>query len=444
MNSTEEPITPKTSHRVIDSEALNSDRAKAKSSEQQAYKNRSSKQNGKPLEAKAESKTPLLTHLKRAMIAIIAVTVIAIGYWLYGGQEGNWEIEKINELQTKVAQLKVEVEQLKATQNDFAKKVQQSPAAELSEADQTRLALVDQLQSNVEALQTQLNDLIASANEPQSSVDKIPSVPAMAPQPVDNENLPALENVQSELSNLQQKVDGLSTQIASQQALVEEVDPLQEILSEIQIQQWILQINTQWILSGNIGITQKNLLALEQAIGMSTLQQKNRLLRLIGEDMNALQQQSEQPKPSAAIGILHDWIISMPLVAMKPIEVSHETIQESAPQEAPTPQNLWDRIQQKLAGLFTVRKRDADSQLTHAERLVQQDVLKERALLLLDRIDWAMTIESPQLLQNSRQDFEKFMLQTFPEKRAEFNELYAPVQQFQLTAKHALKIVEGM
>lgn len=456
MNSSDEPIAPRADHRVIDSEAVNKEAENAEA-RNKAYKNRSEKQSDKPLEAKIEKKTPFFTHIKRFMIGTIVIAVIAAFYWLYGNKQSDWEVEKINQLQAEVGQLKTDVQELKSSQTDLSAQVTKLPQSEgLSEENKERLVQVDSIQTKLKEMESYLMTLTpdkeassqdnASFDSPEPSQVETQTVVGQQNKNEENADFSQLE---SQLVLLQQQVKDLNTQLLSQKetASPSQVKPASGSLSAMRIQQWILQINTQWILTGNPEKTKNNLLALEQAVGISQFEHKNRLLRLIGEDLNSLSESAETTKPTETIDTLRKWIVDMPWLDMKPIEVPRETetaINQDGDQTRQDSLSVWQRIQDKFGALFIVKKRDVDAQLTQAERLAQQDVLKERALLLLDRVDWALMMESPDLLEKTRNEFEAYMKQNFPEQQSEFEILFASVKAYEFSPQKVLKIVEGM
>ncbi|MBN2606167.1 MAG: hypothetical protein JXR47_02400, partial [Thiotrichales bacterium] len=114
--------------------------------------------------------------------------------------------------------------------------------------------------------------------------------------------------------------------------------------------------------------------------------------------------------------------------------VSHETDAQ---------QTVWQKLQQKLLSLFSVRKRDSDEALTQVEKIAQQEVIKQRFELLLDRLDWAMVSHSQYQLQSSRDAMTHFVESQLSENKAAFDSLFQPVASLQFHARQPLKVVGG-
>lgn len=451
MNSSDEPIVPKANQRVIDSEVV-----KVESNKHEDSRQKTANQAGKtsPEKKTVGSKIKaFFAGMRRVMLATIVIAAVVLLYWWYDNNQSDWEVEKINQLQVQVGQLKKDVTALKSAQTELQSQTNSaSKAGSIDDNLQAQLAKIDDLSQRLGAFETQLSSIKSTQTASSETGSSESNASANQPTTVSTDSgtqeqvsalKDALTQVQSQLAQVQE-TQAAQAKDNAKQSKEEPTTVASNALNSMQIQRWMLQINTQWMLNGDASRTLKALQVLEQTVGASDFEHKNRVLRQIGEDMNRLKTTASQPpKPTETIKTLRQWIIELPWEDMSPLGVTvpHETSADA--QQAPL-MSAWERLKDKMGALFTVKKRDEKTQLTHVERIVQQDVLKERALLMLDRLEWALTTGSDTLFERSKQTFAEYMIQTFPEKSQAFKTLFEPIQTYKIPTQKPLTIVEGL
>lgn len=254
-------------------------------------------------------------------------------------------------------------------------------------------------------------------------------------------------------AQLQTFIDQQTAKQASTIAQVESPQPAKEpatlqALSANQIQQWGVAINTQWILQGNVAQTQQQLAALEQAVSISDIENKTNLLRLLVADMTLLAQvtQTLASAPTGTdVGVqnLRTWVASLSQkLAQKPTGQSagsHANSALSIEQNAPL--TAWERLLEKLSAMFSLKKRHSDEALSETERMMMQDVLLQRASLMVDRVEWAVLSQSAERLNTSLKDFEAFVAKYYPQQLTEWQGVAAQIVPVAVVSRPALQIM---
>ena len=226
----------------------------------------------------------------------------------------DWQVERINDLQSEVSQLRQENNALESrvqeqeeslveridtqvnqalsraenkpivTQSDLSA-IQEQTQQQLTQLQEKLAGLTGQTGQQVEQALTQLNQMAQNAQQDLKPTEK---------------QLNALkeleQKLQSQLNGLGDKLTELFDFKAEQQVLTKQppVLKLDMPLDSLQIQQWIVEINTQWILNGRSAETQQQLLALEQAASLSDFVYTTQLARLIGQDLGYLKQLEDE------------------------------------------------------------------------------------------------------------------------------------------------------
>ncbi len=224
------------------------------------------------------------------------------------------------------------------------------------------------------------------------------------------------------LNALQQQLDQLGRRLGELfQAIQPEANHTAahpaEKTDTLRLQQWILTVNTEWLMSANVALTRERLHALEQAVQMSGLPDESKiaLLRAIGQDLAMLdtygKQASANPKALAA---LKNWISQ--LTPPQPAKARAATQTPSAD------------LMARLKDLVQIHKRG--EVVPEADRLLAFDLVKQRALVLVDQLAWAQTTHDPTLDVKTRQRlealFKRYLPDQLPALKAKLAQLPSP------------------
>jgi hypothetical protein len=260
----------------------------------------------------------------------------------------------------------------------------------------------------------------------------------------------AEDQVRQQLEQMQEKLSELfsfkAQTEAEKQAPNGTQSPVTEpaALTRAQLQQWLTDINTQWLITGHVAQTRAQLLAVEQALAISDLPDKTRLIRMLGEDMARLEtvqgQSTDQWAP--VFNDVTDWVQSA-------VETHTPTAAESDAASTPAETNntasgsqAWtDQLLQGFTQLFEVRKRESSEDLTNVDKLVKADVIEQRGLLLIERMRWAVQTQSSPLLAESLTQMRAFADTYFPQKRDALEPLLQPLDTVQFQPRQPLSIV---
>ncbi|MDX1796407.1 MAG: hypothetical protein R3219_06725 [Hydrogenovibrio sp.] len=458
MSQSNKPITPKADHRVIEAETTH------RTQNNRTNSNAAGKGNDKPLKAKFSfgewlSNSRLVRWLRNLVWLFLISVVAMLAYLSWSNNQNDWQIEHINELQSQMSQLRGSVKTLQTKQAKLEQALlnrKDASQAEATPAILAKIEMLDDLQSQVKALATKLGDMEVRLDAGLSTSVSDASQGTSKAEPVQK----TAEDDQ--LTPLRQTMAQLKTQLASLQSAQQALEVKNETLTAklsaepkptteagyrdmtaSKIRQWATEINLKWVMQGDVEQTKQTLKALEQVVGLSQLPEKNRLIRQIGEDLNALTNQvgsSSLNSARQALKQTKNWLTQLDLAPSVLQEVSHET--SDKPETVAEPAlSVWQKIEQKLMSLFSIKKRAQGDNLTAVEKLVQQDVLKQRMLLLLDRVEWALVANSQQQLETSRQALADYVQQQLPQESATFKSLFKPVETFRFQSRHSLKIV---
>ena len=415
----------------------------------------------KDLDPKAvvsEMATPsfLARHINTILWLSLFTIVILVLYLTR--PDTDWQIQKINELQQDVMGLEKQKQSL--NQQIFDIKSNQSAAIEAEikklvtefskegEAGLSQLefaALKQELSTKLTDLEKQFVDLNAKTNEQVQLITQ--DLMASSGSTESNtsalslEKMTSVENsVKQQLTLFSEKLAELSEFKASQLSEANKVQPsaVIEPLNSLQIQQWIVELNTQWMIHGRIQQARMQLLSLEQAATLSNFSFLNQLLRLIGQDLAYLDQletagfSAEMPKVDALRARLNGLVSDQILVSKASTSTSEASSGETS---------SFDKLMQGFDKLITVKKRDSEQQMLQVNKLLLNDVLKQRLALLIDRLQWGMASHSKALVTTAVNDIKAFIRQYYANETTAFNELLVPFEQLTFVNKQPLSIM---
>lgn len=440
-----EPITPKANRRIIDGEVINNNTA-----EKPAPKKLKSKEK---VPSNHNSSAGIWKKIKQGLLLFGVVILVLIILFLMNNQKNqNWQIESINLLQAQVANLSKESRTL--TENNESLKetlIEQEANQKImgdlltllearQEAMQDELIILEDNQpiitkSDLNALGFKLGvvetELAALAESYSKKIENLAKEFQLGlKQGLDNTTDLAADLSTPEIrQDLEEKLAEMAVKIADLFAFKSLADeqslkkdsaiedniafkalPQPYFLAEMKIKQWVLDINSQWVIIGNVEQTIEQLLAFEQALGLSDMPNKMTLIRYIGEDLNQLKQIEKVPVESVAQNILElkNWALSLEHkgTTLNAKDQSHILDSEKE-------LTSGERLQEALTGLFSIQKRETPESLSLVEKILLEEVVDQRMLLLVDKISWAVMIESEQHLSRSIDAIKAFLLEFY-------------------------------
>lgn len=255
---------------------------------------------------------------------------------------------------------------------------------------------LDALKKQFETIEAQLQGWVQRWQE---AIKNITPPPAE-----DQEEGTDVQTVPPVIQTLQQQMEKMGEQLAqlfNQPApAAAPAQPNTAGVDPMTLQQWLLRTNTEWLLAGDVALTQSRLHSLEQMVQLSELpnESKIKLLRAIGQDLVYLEQYAKtQQNAEQAIAPLRAWVQELQ-PATKPL------------QQTKTAPDLMAR----LKGLVEIRKRDEG--LSTPEQLMAFDLTKQRALLLVDQLAWAYNTHTVTLFEQTKQRLRALFKQALPEQ----------------------------
>ncbi|MDR9498280.1 MAG: hypothetical protein RI556_03825 [Hydrogenovibrio sp.] len=468
-SSSHDPITPKAEQRVLEGEV-------SESSKHDERRNQSDN-TGK---SSASDKTPGKHGWLKWVALILLVIVAALGYerWQQTQQQ-NRQIERINQLQSQVQQLQNETQSLKANQSKARSELEQALSAQQQKLEEILQSPGNQpavskgdlkaLEQEVQQLRDRLKDRLSQAEttvtdaaeqarqQAQEKVDQFLKSLEGQLQPgseLDQAAKQAESQVREQLKQMQDRLSELfsfkAEQEASQNAENENGTELsvgdQKVLTPLQMQQWLVDINTQWLITGNVAQTRSQLLAVEQALAISELPNKTVLIRTLGKDLARLEdvqdQGADQWEP--VFQRLTDWVQTAAQNRAPDVSGADQTSESpsQAPSSEPAAESDWSsRVLQGFSQLFEVRKREGDQDLTEVDKLVKADVIQQRGLLLIERMRWAVQTQSEPLLTQALTQMQSYGQTYYPNQVDSLNSLLTPLKTAQFQPRQPLKIV---
>ena len=418
----------------------------------------SSKSKSKLATSNWKTKAAKLTRYGAWSLALAAV----LGTLYLTRPNTDWQVQHINNLQTEVSQLhqnnRALEERLNSQSELLDQRIQELVSANLTQPENqsviTKADLnslqelsqtqITQLQANLETLSTEVSGQVEGAL---SRISELKSSAETTMKPSDDQ-LAALSQLEEKLQGQLAGIGGKLTELfdfkSSQQALPKQFSATTPKLALPQIQLWAAEINTQWLLKGQTEAATQQLLALEQAIALSKLTESNQLSRLLGQDLAYLEQQHVSPQANSELNTLalkeaiNSLDVPKAVSNVSPSSETTETAVISASEQLDS-QSAFDQLKDKLSNMISFKKRDDASQ-TQVETLLLKDVVIQRALLLVDRIDWALQSQSASQLYAGVNALQSFIDQNFSANSAQFSELLKPFAEAEFVQRKPLAL----
>lgn len=399
----------------------------------------------------------LARHINTILWLSLFVIVILVLY--ITRPDSDWQIQKINELQQDVISLEKQNQSLnrqlfdiKSNQGVVIEAEIKKLVAEFSKEGEAGLSqleiatLKQEFATKITDLKKQLIDLNTQTNEQVQLITqdlKASSDPTEANVSVESlEKITSVENlVKQQLKSFSEQLAEFSEFKTSQLSEAGKPQPsavVIEPLNSLQIQQWIVELNTQWMMHGRIEQARMQLLSLEQAATLSNFSYLNQLLRLIGQDLAYLDQlektgfSAEMPKVDALRAQLKGLVSDQILASKNSSDFQASNVNEIS---------SFDKLMQGFDKLITVKKRDSEEQMLQVNKLLLNDVLKQRLALLIDRLQWGMASHSKALVSTAVNDIKSFVNQYYADETTAFNALLVPFEQLTFINKQPLSIM---
>lgn len=354
-----------------------------------------------------------------------------------------WQIQHINTLQSDVSQLYQDNQALEsrlaaqeAKEVDSQKVIESAITKALTRSENRPLVSQADLDELQKSIQQQLDQLLDSAIEaPKSSVISEASIKPLA------------QKLQTQIDDLGSKLSELFDFNSQQQVLT-----TQQALSAFQIQQWIVEINTQWLMQGRIEQTSQQLLALEQSVGLSDFPEVTTLARLIGQDLTRLELLQKNVQRDALVNtqVLKSTVNKLSANGNKALKANSNSTSETPATasnekihlgEEISSQSALDQLMARFGEMISLKKRATSTEQTQIESMIMHDVLVQRALLLIDRIDWALETESVNGLSIATADLQTFIDTHFESQSLEFSDLLKPFKTVMFELRKPLAIM---
>lgn len=388
---------------------------------------------------------PWWAQHKNTILWVLLFVVVVITL-VFTRPDTDWQVQKINDLQNEIAQIKQQNQDMEQRLQEQQLVITEQVEEALSKSENRAIVTQQDLENVERQIQQELLELqdklsSASGQAGEQLTDALSKLSQTSEQlaPKATEQLQKLEgHVQQQLGEVSKKLADLFEFKAEQQVLTQRppVLKLDMPLDSLQIQQWIVEINTQWLLNGRIDETHQQLLALEQAVALSDFVYTTQLARLIGQDLGYLQQlesqQLENPLPKTAR--LKDKINHLLAADIKVQQASKNTA-------SPENESGFDGLLDRFSQVITMKKRDPETEMTEVNTLLINDVLKQRLSLLVDRLDWGMDTHSKEVVVQAAADIKAFVQRHYANQFAEFSGLLEPFADIEFPSKKPLSIM---
>lgn len=486
-----EPVTPKAERRVIDGEVVEEKSVKAakpKGTSQSASASKgadaSSNANAKRRahnRAQAESpvgnqenaqKSSALGTKKQSLLAkswvkktvfLGGFLIVIGGVLFYTRPDMDWQIEHINRLQAQVVQLHQTntqlVDKIEAQQAGLDARIAKalSQAASVPEDQAGLEAIKSETQQQIDVLYQQVQtDLSAFNSQVAEKLAEI-STQAMAVSSSNKFDLTEFSAFQRTVeAQLKQIDDGLAqlsafkTEQEQRNAQpVRQVEPVKSVerVNTKQVQQWMVELNSQWLLRGDVQQTEAQLLALEQAVALSELPNISEIARTIGQDLSDVKAYSAQSSEAqvylkSQLGKLTAQMKAIPKPDLQrsktAINQAKLNAEKEVSDEASSPFNA---LLDKFSGLVNVKKRETETDLSSLEELLLHDVLMQRLELLIDRVNWAVNLESQTELRSALIKVSDFVGLHFKAHSPAFEQVIAPLKSVNFSHRKPLAVL---
>jgi len=378
-------------------------------------------------------KTSLLTKL--VLLITLAIASYAL-YLAWFNSQDKWQVESINQLQSNHNQTKQDISAL----NENLKQVE----AQLNSSNTRALIteLEGKLNTEVVNLKSKISEMVLQ--KPEIQVTSLAETQQETPTSIN------FEKQLDEIKEQQQQLIAQNQQLQSSLASAQKVKKTEQLkktnqaetinsvakLSNKQVQNWVFQINNQWLFENNKSSTLNNLNALQQTISVSNLSYKQSLLARIEQDKQTVTNFSSSITTTNNLTDLKKWLTDLELPDLK-----IEPKEKQAPHET-NQQTVADKLQNKLGALFNIRKKESPNDLSNVESELEKRIIKQRMLLQADQLAWAIHSHALQVADYAKNDISSLIKRYAPEQLSAWRSTMANLPPAKQTTKMPLSISE--
>ncbi|MBO1928092.1 hypothetical protein J3998_10940 [Thiomicrorhabdus sp. 6S2-11] len=335
----------------------------------------------------------MFDHLKKRVLSS-AFALLVIGALLYLFAQQQWMQNRFvnidQDLQTLDKKTVAATNQAKTAQGGVEAIQSSDFATQIAQQQETLQSLQQQLQSVGEQPSAVSPEQLTELEQKLSQqIQQAKQAAPMVSNVGDSQGLQALQDKLSEqIQQLQQAQQQLAEQVR-QADKAEGVSPAQ--LTLVELKQWAVKINAQWLLQAPSEQVQQQLQAFKQATALLPQQLAYSITLLIEQDLAQLSQRQTQMAQAAVpdLSVLRQLVQNLPEPKVEYIKPQQEGEQN---------QTVWQGLLDKLSGLVKIQKREAES-VTQVEALMLHEVIQQRLFMEIDRLDYAMQISSHSLIQ---------------------------------------------
>lgn len=314
--------------------------------------------------------------------------------------------------------------------DDYSQQLEQQQAT--LQTLQQQLKSMQDKPSGVTAEQLEALEQKLSQQMQQKTVNA-PLVESDGGSQMDSQTVEGLQDkFAQQIQQLQESQQQLALQI-EQGAQDEATSPAKLSLSELK--QWAVKMNGQWLLQAPIEQTQQQLFAFKQAVTLLPPQLSYSVELLVDQDIQQLQQRQAElaQKKIPDLASLRAIVHNMP-------QPKAEYVGEKS-QNTPGEDGVWQGILSKLTELIKVQKRETET-VTHVEALMLHEVIQQRLLMEIDRLDYALQVFSKPLIQRSIDNLNQLSKAQAPGIAEEMKTKLLPFAQLQYIQRKPLLITQ--
>lgn len=405
-------------------------------------------------------------------LSVLSVSVIAaIAVFVYTSPESGGKDPRVSELESQIAQLSEQNKTFSQQLNTMDGVSREQIVAEINTAiggmdlsskggaegvekitggfDQKWTQVEEKLSISSKALEEKIR---TTRTDLEAQIKQVAET-SRAAQPTDQDSSEELVTRLNELEKtldkkLKDSADEIKANSVKVAELIENQDQKTALLSgdklklgidtpleSFQIQQWIVEINTQWILYGRMQETQQQLFALEQAVSLSEFAYTTQLARLIGQDLSYLKQLKENA--------IANQIPTTAALKKSVSQLKYEQIGSDVPSPGEDESlSALDKLVERFSNLVSVKKRESEEEIMKVNSILHNDVLKQRLALLVDRLDWGVTVESNTFIKQASVNLQTFIDRHYPAESNQFKELLLPFEDVEFSTNRPLSILK--
>lgn len=349
-----------------------------------------------------KSSLSLKSHFNQFLLLITLIIAILAFYFSWAGDDNKWQIESINKLQNENQLLQQELNQKlthfeKQLEQVSLKATQNPTAIEALDKDLTA-KLTNQL--NLEL--SQLKESITKLGLNQQTGNKLKNATI-------KDFTQQLKSIQDKQVQLEQKNTDFQIQLTkllnTKQNKTSKAILAISKLSNLQVHNWVLQINNQWLFENNKFTALNSLDALAETISLSKSPYKQTLLAKIKLDQQMIEKYKPPMIATDKIKSLKTWLTGLNLRSENKSSTGNQIEQSS-----------WELVKQKFSNLFSIRKKQSADQLSMVETELGKNMVKQRMLLQAEQLGWAIHTQSSEVILYAMNDISTLIEQYAPEQ----------------------------